>query len=103
MIRPKIKILFITCFGDLRGGGQRSLLLLLERLDRGRFDPVLVVPDPGELKDAAARMGIDVVIMSFPRIRSLAILSVIRRLSELIQLVRRRQVALICTDAPRET
>lgn len=40
------------------GGAQLSLLEILERLDRTRFEPVVVAPTPGPFVDALRRRGI---------------------------------------------
>ncbi len=50
-------ILYISHTSQL-GGAEYSLLLLLERLDRGRFRPTVVVPGPGPLISQLGDMGI---------------------------------------------
>ena len=43
----KAKILYFSSFGSLKGGGQKSLLLLFKHIDREKFEPVCVTPEEG--------------------------------------------------------
>lgn len=63
-------ILYSSLSGEMIGGGQNSLLLLLERMDRTRFRPFLVCPTPGELIDRANAMGIETLVIPMPPLRS---------------------------------
>lgn len=58
----KIRILYIEGSGDLKGGGQISLLKLLENLDRDRFEPVVIVPFKGNLTSQIESLGIKIVV-----------------------------------------
>jgi glycosyltransferase involved in cell wall biosynthesis len=51
-----VKILFYNHTGEV-GGAERLLLLLLERLDRTRFDPLVVCPE-GPFRKLVARAGV---------------------------------------------
>ena len=50
-------ILYISHTSQL-GGAERSLLLLLERLDRARFNPAVVTPGDGPLVERVDEMGV---------------------------------------------
>jgi L-malate glycosyltransferase len=50
-------ILYISHTSQL-GGAEHSLLTLLERLDRGRFGPAVVVPGPGPLTERLDALGV---------------------------------------------
>jgi len=54
---PKIRVLFVSHSGEW-GGAQKCLFLLLEALDRARFDPVVVVPSEGDFAEKACSLGI---------------------------------------------
>jgi len=56
--RPRI--LCLSGYSDVAGGGQLSLLLLLKHLDRERFDLHLACPDEGEVALRARGLGIAV-------------------------------------------
>ena len=69
-------------------GGETSLLMLWERLDRRAFRPILAAPGGGALPDRACRLGVEVHALSFPRLRGLlgpALLRTVRRLQALIR------------------
>ncbi len=101
-IKDKYNILYISSFGSLRGGGQRSLLLLLKYLNKNKFRLFLVVPDRDELALAASKLGLEVFVLPFPRIRSLRLFSFFNALSKLKQIVRKNSIDIIHVDAPRE-
>ena len=51
------RILFFSHSPDLYGA-ERSLLLLLEGLDRERCEPLLVIPGEGLMEERAAELAI---------------------------------------------
>ncbi|MFH1062925.1 MAG: glycosyltransferase [Candidatus Omnitrophota bacterium] len=101
--KNKHNILFISSFGDLAGGGQRSLLLLLKNLDKSRFMPFVLVPESGELEKELLKLGIEVIKLSFPRIRSMHIFSILDAGLKLSRIVRDNGIDIIHTDSTRET
>ncbi len=64
----RIKILFATHISGL-GGGETSLLYLLSTFIENGFSPVLVCPS-GQLYNKAEQLGITVVCLEFPPVRS---------------------------------
>ncbi len=54
----RTRVLFVSGYADLAGGGQASLLLLLKFLDRDRFIPLLLCPDEGEVADRARTLDV---------------------------------------------
>lgn len=54
-----LRIVFLSSYTGL-GGGETSLVALFGALDRSRAEPVLVCPRPGQLPEAAGRLGVDV-------------------------------------------
>jgi L-malate glycosyltransferase len=65
------KILFLSNYGSVRGGGEISLMLLLRELDRARYQPVLAIPESGDLESEAERLGIPCRVVEIPKIKSL--------------------------------
>lgn len=92
------------------GGGQKSLLLLLERLNKSRFRPFLTCPTPGEMVDKARAMGIETAIIPMPPLRTLLLPLAIsvppwlgfKSLRTLIRFIRTHNIHLIHTDTPRQ-
>jgi glycosyltransferase involved in cell wall biosynthesis len=52
-----INILYILCRGDLGGGGENYLIILLRHLDRTKFRPVVIVPKDGALSPVLQELG----------------------------------------------
>lgn len=52
-----LRVLFVSHSAELNGA-ESMLRLTLEHLDRTKFFPLLAVPRPGPLLDAAARLGV---------------------------------------------
>ena len=52
-----MKILFYNHTGKA-SGAERLLLMILSRLDRGRFEPVVVCPDEGSLAGMVSDLGV---------------------------------------------
>ena len=96
------RVLYITPFGSLQGGGQRSLYLLLKYLDKERFKAFLIVPDKDELYEEAEKLGVKVFVLAFPRLRSFKIFSCVYSLIKLCKIAEKEEISLIDTDSPRE-
>ncbi len=99
----KIPILYITCFGSMQGGGQKSLYLLIKHLDKERFRPFLVVPQAGALKDAVERLGVEVFVLPLGRLRSLNISRTLRGYRTFGRIIDETQAHIVSTDSVRET
>ena len=54
--RP-IRAAFVSHYTHLRMGGQRSMALLIEHLDRRVVEPLAICPGPGELADHLTALG----------------------------------------------
>jgi glycosyltransferase involved in cell wall biosynthesis len=54
-----LRVLFVSHDGDI-AGAERTLVTSLTALDRGRFEPYLLVPFAGKLSRAASEVGIAV-------------------------------------------
>lgn len=100
---PRRRMLFLSGTGEVRGGGQVSLLLLIRHLDRGRFEPVIAVPGPGGLWERAAAEGAEVRTLALPPLRGLSgigrLVAGARRLSRLL---REARIDLVVALEPRE-
>jgi len=60
----KRRILFVSHSSELYGA-ERTLLQILQGLDRNSFEPLLVVPRPGPLEEAAGKRGIETRVVPF--------------------------------------
>ena len=67
----KYNLLFTSMSGKIIGGGQRSLLLILERLNKKKFKPLLLCPTKGDLIDKVKNLGIETVIIRMGGLKNL--------------------------------
>lgn len=58
-----IPVLFIANWPDATKGGQINLVRLLERLDRDRFRPTVVVSREGTISRRARECGVEVEVL----------------------------------------
>lgn len=96
-----IRILFVD-HAEALGGAERSLLLLLEHLDKPRFFPILAC-NPGPLAEAARGLGVQVELVSMLRLRReiTAPLRLWLGTRALIRLIRRERIDLVHSNVMR--
>lgn len=95
-------LLFTSLSGEMLGGGQRSLLLLLERLDRTKFTPFLVCPTEGGLVEKAEKLGIQTEIIRMGSLKTPNIFSTAATVFKMRRLIRKKNIELIHSDSPRQ-
>lgn len=99
----KFNLLFTSLSGEIIGGGQRSLFLHLERLNRKRFEPFLICPSGGNLVEKAKKIGIETSILKMGRLKTMNVFTVGSTVRRLRQFIKENKINLIHTDAPRQT
>ncbi len=78
-----------------QGGGERYLELLIDRLDRTRFQPLLICPEPGPFVELMKGRGIPTAMVHLsPLVNPLALL-------RLASLLRRERVTILQTHGAR--
>lgn len=85
------RVLFLAYRAGL-GGGERFLLNLLARLDRSRFEPMLVTAEPGELAVRAGRLGVPTEVLPLSNQGGLGKARALAAAARLHQLMRKRRV-----------
>jgi glycosyltransferase involved in cell wall biosynthesis len=99
--RP-IRAAFVSHYTHLRMGGQRSMALLIEHLDRRIVEPLAICPGPGELTDHLAALGCPVVHIPLYPIKLRTLPRVWESASRFRALVRQRAIDILAPDAPRD-
>ena len=89
-------ILFSSSFGDTRGGGQQSLLLLMKALDRSRFRPFLICPEHGDFVEEAKANGVVTAVMRIPPLKRCSLTTVWR----LYKYLKDMNIDLVHADSP---
>lgn len=94
------RILYLSACGNVRGGGEISLLLLIRNLDRARFSPVLALPERGNLESEAIRMEIPYHFVDVPQLKSpLAPVSVPLAVTGMRKLIERENIDIVHANA----
>jgi glycosyltransferase involved in cell wall biosynthesis len=97
------RVLYTTGFADVRGGGQKSLLLILKSLNIEKFKPILMLPDYGIMAERDTQANIETVILRTPTLRSMDFIECLKSFLKLRKFIKDKNIELIHTDAPRQT
>ena len=95
------RVLFVENSGDIIGGGQISLLGLIQHLDRRRYSAQCVCPTAGSMTSAVCQAGIPVWEVEQPQLRPRACLAILRAVWRLCRLVHREHIELIHANGSR--
>lgn len=96
-------ILYLSSFGNLRWGGQKSLFHLVTRLDRKKFHPVVLLPTDEDFAEELRRRQIAVIIGELPAIGFFSSYKMILAFRNLMRIINHYDIDLIHTDGPRNT
>jgi len=66
---PPQTVLLVSNHGEIMGGGEVSLLALLQGLDRSRWPAVVVVPSEGAVAAGARALGVSTRVIPLPGFR----------------------------------
>lgn len=91
-----MNILYLTPTGNIIGGGQISLLNLLEGLDKSRFKPYVVMPYEGNFTKKIKDLDIPIIILASKKIKNpLNIFYSIRTLKSLTEIIKQYRIDLV--------
>lgn len=88
-------VLYLELVGEVLGGGQRSLLDIVTRLDAQRFRPIVVCGSDGTLVKRLKAMGVPVSVIVMPTRKFPWARAPRQAVASLIRLVQQERVALI--------
>lgn len=100
MFRKK-RIAFLFNHPFLLGGGEISFLELIKNLDKDLFEPLIVVPAPGEIKAQLELLHFNVTVCCFSPIKYVGFGPPLFQIVNLIKLFRKNQVDLIHVNGSR--
>lgn len=101
MDRP-LRVAFVSHHPHLQMGGQRSMALLIEHLDRHAVDPLVICPGPGPLTDHLTRLGCPAVHIPLHRIKPRTLSAVWRSSRAIRAVLHERAIDIIAPDAARD-
>jgi glycosyltransferase involved in cell wall biosynthesis len=87
----------------MKGGGQKSLLLLLRLIDRDRFVPKCVTPTRGDFCELLREKGVPCFVVPMKSIKSLRLIRTIATVLKIYHLIKEEDIHLVHTDGPRNT
>jgi glycosyltransferase involved in cell wall biosynthesis len=97
-----MRVAFVSHHSHLRMGGQRSMALLIEHLDRRVVEPLAICPGPGELTDHLEALGCPVEHILLHHIKPRTLLDVWKSSRRIRAVLRERAIDIIAPDAPRD-
>jgi glycosyltransferase involved in cell wall biosynthesis len=97
-----MRVAFVSHHSHLRMGGQRSMALLIEHLDRRVVEPLAICPGPGELTDHLEALGCPVEHIPLHHIKPRTLLDVWKSSRRIRAVLRERAIDIIAPDAPRD-
>ena len=93
-----LTVAYVSHNSHLLMGGQRSMVLLIEHLDRAKVRPLAICPAPGELSEALQAFDCPVVHIPFPRIKPRTLGQVFDSRRRIRALLRERRIDIISPD-----
>jgi len=94
------RVLLISNHADIVGGGELSLLTLLEGLDRSRWSPMVVVPAEGAVAARCRALGLPTHVIPLPGLRRPGP-AMLRSIAALWALIRRTGASLLHANGSR--
>lgn len=94
-------ILYLANTGDIIGGGEISLLGLLETLDRSKYSPLVVCPSEGELAGEVRKLGIEVLLVPMGSLKFLNPFRFELSVRQLKKMIWQREIDLVHANGSR--
>ena len=102
-MNSSLRVLFVSSFGDFRGGGQHSLNLLIQGMVRAGVTPIVTAPEEGDFLASLREGGIETHVIPVPRIRGWNFYAVVRTIRSIRRFLKDTAIQLVHTDGPRST
>jgi len=95
-----VNVLYLTDTGDIKGGGEISLLGLLENMDRLAFKPLVVVPGEGTFTQALHKADIPFAMLPFKKmLNPINMATSIKAVQELAGIISRFDIDLVHSNS----
>lgn len=91
-------MLFHSHYNHAKMGGQKSLLALIDNLDRKRIKPYLVIPNDGDLRLLAEKRGVEVLIKSVPGFKPINFFKLKNVRDQFVDYINENNIKLIHSD-----
>ncbi len=95
-----MNILYLTDTGNIIGGGEISLLNLLENINQSKFNPHVVMPQSGDFTEKVKQLGVGVNILELKKVKNpLNIFFSLRRINRLCGIIKQQKIGLIHSNS----
>ncbi len=98
-----INILYISHYNHMRMGGQKSMLNIIEMLDRDRFQPFAIVPEHGELSDALEKLKCPCEIVPMCNLKFMRAGKIFNLIRSLRKIIKEKNIHIIHSDQNHDT
>ncbi len=99
----KINILYVSHYSHMRMGGQKSMLNIIAMLDRRRFRPFAIVPEPGQLSYALEEMNCTCEIVPMCNLKPLRAFKIFKIIKLIRKIIRDKKIHIIHSDQDHDT
>ena len=99
----KINILYVSHYSHMRMGGQKSMLNLIEMLDRDRFQPFAIVPEHGELSDALEKLKCPCEIVPMCNLKFIRAKKIFNLIKSIRKIIKEKNIHIIHSDQDHDT
>ncbi len=80
---------------SILGGAENSLLNLVSKLDKNKFQPFFICPQDGPFVDELKKLNIEVFFVRFPRLKRLNPFRICSAINKIRQVIRKKEIALV--------
>ena len=98
-----INILYTSHTSEMNMGGQFSLYNLLKRLDRNKYQPILLCPSNGSVSQYFRQIGCPTIFLKFPHVTAANLFKIPFYLISTLRLLRNSHIQIIHSDHPTHT
>ena len=95
-------ILYVSHYSHYRMGGQKSMLALIENLDRKNFRPFLVCPEPGELSKKMEQLDCPVFYVPLRSLKVKNISTLVKNYFRIKRIIKENNIDIVHPDHERD-
>ncbi len=98
---PK-NVLFVSHYPHFRMGGQKSMLALIENLNRQNVNPYVLAPESSELLDKAKSLNCNTFAIELFPLKPKNLFKIISLIKKIIKIIKENKIDIIHTDTERD-
>ncbi len=99
----RINILYVSHYSHMRMGGQKSMLNIIEMLDREISQPFAIVPEQGELSDALEKLQCPCEIVPMCNLKFMRTGKIFKLIKSIRKIIKEKNIHIIHSDQDHDT